>query len=196
MEGRNSLLSTSPFRDSDPQSHRFIECYQTQDLVSRNEPSLDEWVEDQGGSSSEIVISKLELSVEPCPKKSPSVWNVAMVTIWIIENINLYIMQQETHFVHTVMNPSDPSENSRSQGCNCTTQPMWSQEVGFILLLCYCLLTMLSTGFHLNWNVALFVAGHPGSGNRKMGSIWSSRFFYNMIERTWVIVTFNQVSRN
>ena len=46
MEGRNSLLSTSPFRDSDPQSHRFIECYQTQDLVSRNEPSLDEWVED------------------------------------------------------------------------------------------------------------------------------------------------------
>ena len=73
MEGRNSLLSTSPFRDSDPQSHRFIECYQTQDLVSRNEPSLDEWVEDQGGSSSEIVISKLELSVEPCPKKSPSV---------------------------------------------------------------------------------------------------------------------------
>ena len=67
------LLSTSPFRDPDSQSHRFIECFQTQDLVARNEPSLDESVEDQGDSSSEIVSSKLELSAEPCPEKSPSV---------------------------------------------------------------------------------------------------------------------------
>lgn len=67
------LLSTSPFRDPDSQSHRYIECFQTQDLVPRTEHSLDNTAEQQGDTSSDIISSKLELSVELCPGQSPLV---------------------------------------------------------------------------------------------------------------------------
>lgn len=63
------LLSTSPFRDPDSQSHRFVECFQTQDLVARTEPLFDD-TQPQIDMSSDVVSNKLELSVELCPESS------------------------------------------------------------------------------------------------------------------------------
>lgn len=70
------LLSTSPFRDPDSQSHRFVECFQTQDLVSRSETNADETTDRQADMSQEIISSKLELSVELCPEQPPSVFKL------------------------------------------------------------------------------------------------------------------------
>jgi hypothetical protein len=68
------LLSTSPFRDPDSQSHRFVECFQTQDLVTRTNHSLDETTENpEAELSTEIISSKLELSAEFCSQQSPLV---------------------------------------------------------------------------------------------------------------------------
>lgn len=67
------LLSTSPFRDPDSQSHRFVECFQTQDLISRTDRSPDETAEHPADISNDNVNSKLELSADLSLKESPSV---------------------------------------------------------------------------------------------------------------------------
>ena len=67
------LLSTSPFRDPDSQSHRFVECFQTQDLVTRADIIADETIDHQADMTQEITSPKLELSVELCTDQALSV---------------------------------------------------------------------------------------------------------------------------
>ncbi|KZS19883.1 Uncharacterized protein APZ42_013658 [Daphnia magna] len=109
------LLSTSPFRDPDSQSHRFVECFQTQDLISRANHSPGETPQLPADISNDIS-SKLELSADLSPQESPS--NGPKLNV--------------DHSVPAVSTPNFPdevkAEEKECRSSNETTQHMSSQE--------------------------------------------------------------------
>lgn len=134
------LLSTSPFRDPDSQSHRFVECFQTQDILTRTEPSMDEADQDSADRSliadpsSEAVTSKLELSVELCaaqelPSSQPTLVDDSVpTTITLGQPI-------EASWVK--------SEGSDHRDSNDSTQQISSQEVNIFVVISTCIFYVL-----------------------------------------------------